>query len=97
MQDKKARFRCGQLCTTPAALDKVGRAGLIRLLERHLSGDWGDTCESDARANEEALRSGNGTSISARLHRELASNSHYDHHGSGSLCNDDPAAGRILR
>lgn len=40
MQDKKARFRCGQLCTTPAALDKVGRAGLIRLLERHLSGDW---------------------------------------------------------
>ena len=41
------------------ALDKVGRAGLIRLLERHLSGDWGDTCESDARANEEALRSGN--------------------------------------
>ena len=46
MQDKKARFRCDQLCTTPAALDKVGRAGLIRLLERHLSGDWGDTCES---------------------------------------------------
>ena len=36
MQDKKARFRCGQLCATPAALD-----------------------ESDARANEEALRSGN--------------------------------------
>lgn len=59
MQDKKARFRCGQLCTTPAALDKVGRAGLTQLLERHLSGDWGDTCESDARANEEALRSGN--------------------------------------
>ena len=58
MQDKKARFRCGQLCTTPAALDKVGRAGLTQLLERHLSGDWGDTCESDARANEEALRSG---------------------------------------
>lgn len=59
MQDKKARFRCGQLCATPAALDKVGRAGLIWLLERHLSGDWGDTCESDARTNEEALRSGN--------------------------------------
>ena len=59
MHDKKARFRCGQLCATPAALDKVGRAGLIRLLERYLSGDWGDTCESDARTNEEALRSGN--------------------------------------
>lgn len=59
MQDKKVRFRCGQLCATPAALDKVGRAGLIRLLERHLSGDRGDTCESDARTNEEALRSGN--------------------------------------
>ena len=59
MQDKKACFRCGQLCATPAALDKVGRAGLTQLLERHLSGDWGDTCESDARANEEALRSGN--------------------------------------
>lgn len=59
MQDKKARFRCGQLCVTPAALDKVGRAGLTQLLERHLSGDWGDTCESDARTNEEALRSGN--------------------------------------
>ena len=59
MQDKKARFRCGQLCATPAALDKVGRAGLIRLLDRHLSGDWGATCESDARTNEEALHSGN--------------------------------------
>lgn len=59
MQDKKARFRCGQLCATPAALDKVGRAGLTQLLERHLSGDWGDTCKSDARTNEEALRSGN--------------------------------------
>ena len=32
---------------------------VTQLLERHLSGDWGDTCESDARANEEALRSGN--------------------------------------
>lgn len=56
---QKSAFSLRTARATPAALDKVGRAGLIRLLERHLSGDWGDTCESDARANEEALRSGN--------------------------------------
>ena len=56
MQDKKARFRCGQLCTTPAALDKVGRAGLIRLLERHLSGDWGVTADAGPQLTEQGAQ-----------------------------------------
>ena len=29
---------------------------LFQLLERHLCGDWGDVSDSDARANELALR-----------------------------------------
>jgi hypothetical protein len=30
----------------------------IDLLRRHVSGDWGELCEEDREANEEALRSG---------------------------------------
>ena len=58
MQDKKARFRCGQLCTTLRhwiRSEEQADPAFGTPSERRL----GDTCESDARANEEALRSGN--------------------------------------
>lgn len=36
------------------ALDKYGTS-YSSLLDRHVAGDWGDVCASDARANEQAL------------------------------------------
>jgi hypothetical protein len=52
-----ARFELGQLCYTPGAhsLLQDHRISPFQLLARHVTGDWGDICEEDSRANEEAL------------------------------------------
>lgn len=55
---QKIRFRCGQLCATPAVLKAVPPMELVRFMNRHRSGDWGDVCEQDAKANEDALHYG---------------------------------------
>lgn len=55
---KPARFALGQIFATPGALDALDVVGLDawRLLERHVSGDWGDVPAPDALANEAALQ-----------------------------------------
>ena len=55
-----SRFKLGQLCYTPGAQDILQRYRVnpFLLIGRHLGGDWGDVCEEDARANEDALREG---------------------------------------
>ena len=54
------RFELGQLCQTPGAQTVLQRYRVnpFLLLGRHLRGDWGDVCEEDAQANEEALQEG---------------------------------------
>lgn len=54
------RFESGELVATPGALDVLERFGIspFDLLQRHIRGDWGDVCAEDAKANEDALRSG---------------------------------------
>lgn len=56
MSKKKIRFRCGQLCATPAVLKAVPPMELVQFMNRHRSGDWGDISQNDAAANEDALR-----------------------------------------
>ncbi|MCK9619146.1 MAG: type I restriction endonuclease subunit M [Methylobacter sp.] len=54
------RFELGQLYVTPnaqAALERYQINPLL-LLGRHMTGDWGDVCSEDAKANEEALQLG---------------------------------------
>ena len=53
-------FPLGQVVATPGALRALAEAGQepAELLDRHASGFWGDVCEEDWRANEEALRHG---------------------------------------
>ena len=58
MDNSSARFLPGTVCATPAALEVLSRAHLLRLLERHLRGDWGDTCKNDQTANERAICNG---------------------------------------
>ena len=54
------RFDLGQLCQTPGAQEVLQRYQVnpFQLIGRHVRGDWGDVCEEDARANEDALREG---------------------------------------
>lgn len=50
------RFPLGSIVATPAALN-LG-VDLNRYMHRHHCGDWGDLCDEDKQANEEALEAG---------------------------------------
>lgn len=54
------KFLLGQIVATPGALEALQKAGqtAIEFLQRHARGDWGDVCEEDRRANEQALLDG---------------------------------------
>ena len=54
---QKPRFKLGQLCSTPGALEAMNDAGQnpMEFVGRHLNGDWGEVCAEDRQANEEAL------------------------------------------
>ena len=53
-------FKTGRLLATPGAesATKDAGIGLGTLLERHMSGDWGDVCEEDAETTQAALDHG---------------------------------------
>jgi UDP-N-acetylmuramyl pentapeptide synthase len=55
-----AAFELGQIVATPAALELLERNRLqpIRLILRHVGGDWGELCEEDVKANEQAIAYG---------------------------------------
>jgi hypothetical protein len=52
-----ARFRPGTVVATPGALALLEETGFsaAALLNRHLHGDWGDSCSDDAAENEFAV------------------------------------------
>ena len=54
------RFMLGRVLATPGALHALAEAGEsgAPFLYRHQSGDWGNVCEDDAQANEQALKDG---------------------------------------
>lgn len=49
----KPLFALGQFLATPGAIRECGEqhVDIYALLMRHLSGDWGDVCAEDAKAN----------------------------------------------
>jgi hypothetical protein len=60
----------GQIVATPGALaalaaSNLGTAAPAMLLTRHFVGDWGDLCDDDKLANDEALAEGVGRIFSA--------------------------------
>lgn len=42
----------------PRAAEKVSETNMVRALRRHQVCDWGDLSESDKRANDRALKTG---------------------------------------
>jgi len=50
-------FNLGQVVATPGAIEALGEVNClpITLLNRHQCGDWGDLCDEDKSANNQAL------------------------------------------
>ena len=53
-------FKLGQCVATPGALEALEQAGQSfgEFLLRHSAADWGDVCDEDAQANNDALKCG---------------------------------------
>lgn len=49
------KFYPGAVYCTPGANEKVGFATGVIATHRHVAGDWGDVCDDDKAANEQAL------------------------------------------
>lgn len=58
--DSEPKFELGQAVATPAAIEALESSGESpdSFIRRHHTGDWGDVCDDDALANEEALHVG---------------------------------------
>lgn len=55
---KTQPFPLGQVVATPGILDCLDQADIVSALARHAACDWGDVCDDDRRANDEALNEG---------------------------------------
>jgi hypothetical protein len=56
----KPKFTLGQIVATPGALAALRESGQSPqfFLSKHVRGDWGDVCASDAQLNDQALVDG---------------------------------------
>lgn len=56
----KPLFQLGQVVATPAALSllETHQKTPAEFLSRHQSGDWGDLCHEDKKANDAAVKHG---------------------------------------
>jgi len=56
----KPKFDLGQLLATPGALEALAESNQTpaEFIARHVRGDWGDLCQEDKRANDQALVDG---------------------------------------
>lgn len=53
-----AKFRLGRIVSTPNALVRLTQEEILRGIQRHQAGDWGDLCAGDRQANDQALVDG---------------------------------------
>ena len=60
MHNGKPKFNLGRLLATPGALRTLEESGQTPhdFISRHARGDWGDVCDDDKQANENALVDG---------------------------------------
>lgn len=65
--EPKHKFALGHVVATPAALELLSQHGTnpANLLERHVTGDWGDLDASDKQANDAAVAAGDLRILSA--------------------------------
>ena len=53
-----ARFRLGRIMATPNALAHLSPEDILRGIQRHQAGDWGEVDEHGQQANDRALTAG---------------------------------------
>ena len=53
-----AKFRLGQIVSTPNALLQLTHEDILAGIRRHQAGDWGEVDGHDRAANDRALRDG---------------------------------------
>jgi hypothetical protein len=53
-----AKFRIGLIVSTPNALSQLTPEDILRGIQRHQAGDWGDVGEHDWQENELSLKEG---------------------------------------
>lgn len=60
IQMSKPLFALGRVVATPGAIELMDQHGAAPsdLLDRHIRGDYGDVCEEDKAANDEAIEQG---------------------------------------
>jgi len=66
-------FKQGRVVMTQGFAEAISKSNLfvpLQALYRHLRGDWGDCCEEDKKANDEALRHG-GRIFSVYHHQKI--------------------------
>lgn len=53
-------FLLGEVVATPGAVEALETHNILplQLLQRHVTGDWGDVCEEDAQSNTDAVQYG---------------------------------------
>lgn len=51
------QFSLGRILATPGALEALKQSGEqpAKFLSRHARGDWGELCDEDCRANDQAI------------------------------------------
>lgn len=66
-------FPLGQIVATPGALRALTEAQQVAapFLQKHVHGDWGDVCEEDKAANNQALTDGDRLLSSYRLQNNV--------------------------
>lgn len=59
-KNRKPLFDLGRLLATPEAIEALAKAGQTseQLLDRHVTGDFGDICEEDRELNLAAIQDG---------------------------------------
>ena len=57
-KEHMALFWTGDLIFTAEAEKEIAREDIDEAVHRHCNGDWGDLCDEDREANEDALQNG---------------------------------------
>ncbi len=57
-RSSETRFSLGRTVITRGALAELAHADVQQGIARHRRGDWGDLCEEDKQANDNALKYG---------------------------------------
>ena len=56
--NRATRFELGRKAITPGVNAQLHPIEILRALDRHASGDWGELCPDDQQTNEDAIKNG---------------------------------------